>query len=394
MYEPAEDSYLLQKQVKQQAIGRVLDVGTGSGIQALTAVLSPNVKEVIAVDINEEAVEKLRDKIRDQRLRKVKAVRSDLFDNVSGCFNLIIFNPPYLPQDKGIEDAALYGGKKGWEISGRFFSKVSKYLFPDGKILFLFSTLTNKERIEELIEHNLFSWKEKEKLKLAFETLYVYEVEKTPLLRELEKKNLYGLQYFTSGKRGMIYTALLDRSSYIKTHLSKKDVVKVAIKVKKPESKAEGTIENEVRCLKLLNKKGLGPKLLFSDDSFFVYEFVEGVFLLDWLQTASKEAAVKVLDEVLQQCLLLDSLGLNKEEMHHPFKHVLIDAKQKVTLLDFERCRETDKPHNATQFLECLCRMQKELEKKGIGIDVDQIRELAKEYKDTYDAKVLKNVLS
>ena len=53
IYEPAEDSYLLQKLVRQYAIGRVLDMGTGSGIQALTAIESPNSREVIAVDINE-----------------------------------------------------------------------------------------------------------------------------------------------------------------------------------------------------------------------------------------------------------------------------------------------------------------------------------------------------
>ena len=57
VYEPAEDSYLLQKFVKKLVKGKVLDMGTGSGIQALS------VKgDVLAVDINPEAVEKCKEK--------------------------------------------------------------------------------------------------------------------------------------------------------------------------------------------------------------------------------------------------------------------------------------------------------------------------------------------
>ena len=117
IYLPAEDSYLLQKFVRRFAVGRVLDMGTGSGIQALTAIEVPSVREVLAIDINPRAVEELKKEIEKRKLRKIKAVESDLFELVEGFFNLIIFNPPYLPQDKGIEDVALYGGKKGWEIS-------------------------------------------------------------------------------------------------------------------------------------------------------------------------------------------------------------------------------------------------------------------------------------
>src|SRR3989344_2824742 len=160
IYEPAEDSYLLQKHVREYALGRVLDLGTGSGIQALTAITNPNAQQVIAADANPEAVAALEHKIRTQHIRKLKVIQSDLFSHVPGKFNLIIFNPPYLPQDKGIEDRAIYGGKKGWELSEQFFRQASAYLYPDGKILFLFSSLTNITKIEEILEHNLLQWEE------------------------------------------------------------------------------------------------------------------------------------------------------------------------------------------------------------------------------------------
>ena len=55
-YEPREDSYLLQKFVKKHAIGIVLDLGTGLGIQAITASKNKKVKKVLAADINREVL--------------------------------------------------------------------------------------------------------------------------------------------------------------------------------------------------------------------------------------------------------------------------------------------------------------------------------------------------
>ncbi|MDO8511344.1 MAG: methyltransferase, partial [Nanoarchaeota archaeon] len=239
IYQPAEDSYLLQKFVRRYATGRVLDIGTGSGIQALTAIEVPSVREAIAVDINPKAVEALKQEIDKRKLRKIKAVKGDLFENLDGFFNAVIFNPPYLPQDKGIEDAALYGGKKGWEISERFFKEVSSHLFPEGIVLFLFSSLTNKQKIEEILEHNLLQWEELGEEKVAFETLYVYKITKSPLLRQLEGKLLRNVHYFAEGSRGMVYTAQFDKSMVIKKQVPvKKRTITVAVKVKKKDSKS------------------------------------------------------------------------------------------------------------------------------------------------------------
>ncbi|HIJ12078.1 TPA: hypothetical protein HA278_08535, partial [Candidatus Woesearchaeota archaeon] len=90
----------------------------------------------------------------------------------------IIFNPPYLPQDEGIVDPALYGGKEGWELSERFFATVSPHLRNDGVILYLFSTLTNKEKIESILNEKLFEFEEVASEKLSFETLFVYAIRK------------------------------------------------------------------------------------------------------------------------------------------------------------------------------------------------------------------------
>lgn len=399
IYQPAEDSYLLQqlvrKQVKKYAFGRVLDLGTGSGIQALTAIQDPNVREVIAVDINKNAVENLNTEIKEKKLRKIKAKVSNLFENVEGHFNLIIFNPPYLPQDKGIEDLALYGGKKGWEISELFFNQVSKYLFPDGKILFLFSNLSNKKKIEQIIKDNLLQFKELERQKLPlFEELYVYEVTKTELLRQLESKHLENITYLTHGRRGDIFTGIIDKSKLIKTHLAKQELIKVGIKIKRKESEAIERIRNEVNWLKIINKENIGPKLLFFGENFFVYQFVEGDFILDWINNHQKKEIQNVLIYLLKQCLVMDKLKVNKEEMHRPLKHIIIDKNNYPVFIDFERSHKTDKPHNVTQFVEFISRLSKELSKKGFTFKIESLRDLARSYKEDINENSLEIIIN
>ncbi len=396
IYQPAEDSYLLQKFVRRFATGRVLDMGTGSGIQAITAIEVPSVREVLAVDINPKAVEALKKEVESQKqkLRKIKVMQGNLFENVDGYFNVIIFNPPYLPQDKGIEDSALYGGKKGWEISERFFKEVSGYLFPEGIVLFLFSSLTNKQKIEEILQHNLLQWEELGEEKIAFEMLYVYKISKTPLLRQLEGKLLRKVHYFAEGKRGIVYTAEFDKSLIIKKQVPVKPrTITVAIKVKKKDSKAADAIASEVRWLKVLNERAIGPKMMFSGEEYVAYEFVEGEYIEDWLPKASKEEIQKVLASVFQQCYVMDKLGVNKEEMHHPLKHIIVGKDGNATLIDFERCYETEKPHNVTQFADFVGKFRPTLVKKGFDFDLKELREVAAKYKESYSAKEFEKIL-
>ncbi len=169
LYEPSDDSFLLQKQVRKYAKGRVLDIGTGTGILAKTAL--EKTKQVTAVDINSESLKNCKN-------LGIKFIKSDLFSKIKGKFDLIIFNPPYLPDDNiKLEDNINYiGGKKGNEIIKKFFSKVNKHLNKKGKILILFSSLT--PNINEIINRYKFKYKKLSQKKFFFETLYTYLVYK------------------------------------------------------------------------------------------------------------------------------------------------------------------------------------------------------------------------
>lgn len=166
IYEPEEDSFLLSKYVKDYARGKVLDMGCGSCILAEAA--AKKTKNVTAVDINPEAV-------RLAKKKGFKAIQSDLFENITGRFNLVIFNPPYLPEDKDedIESRLVTtGGKKGNETLKRFLEQAREHMALDGNILLVVSSLT--PNAEVLFRENGFEFKLLETKNIFFEKLIVY----------------------------------------------------------------------------------------------------------------------------------------------------------------------------------------------------------------------------
>ncbi len=181
MYEPQEDSFLLQKHIKRYVKGIVLDIGTGSGIQALEAASSKKVPKVYAVDIDKEAISHCRRNIDNN---KIVFLTSDLFSvfrmnkkfkDIK--FDTIIFNPPYLPEDPNDKDVALDGGKKGYELICRFLNEANPYIKPKTKILLVFSSLTGKDTIDRYLIKKRFKFRELEKENIFFEGIFVYLIE-------------------------------------------------------------------------------------------------------------------------------------------------------------------------------------------------------------------------
>ncbi|MBW2977721.1 methyltransferase [Candidatus Woesearchaeota archaeon] len=343
IYEPREDTFMIEKEVKRFAKGRVLDIGTGTGVLAIEA--SQKADYVVGCDVNNNALDYAKKKAANMELKNIKFVNSDLFSYFKenpDKFDLIIFNPPYLPEEKGEDEEVklqVSGGKKGYEVLERFFSEVSEYLELDGKILVLFSTLTGVDKVHSILDNLAFSYQKLSEETYDFETLFVYLVEKNAFLKKLEFRGITNVKKLAKGHRGIVYTGIYDGK-------------KVAIKKKKEESEAVGRMENEARWLKFLNRKGIGPNFIYSEDDYLVYYFVEGELIMDYLKKASKEDIRKVLVDVLKQCYTLDQIGVNKEEMHHPLKHILVQKNNVPALIDFERVHSSKKPKNVTQFLQ------------------------------------------
>src|SRR3989344_8488863 len=155
LYEPHEDSYLLAEQVKKFAQGKVLDMGCGSAIQAVTAAKLTRVQFVLAVDIQPEVITHCKKSVQHP---KISFRVSDLFSHIQDKFDTIVFNPPYLPNDLRVSDIALDGGKHGPEVLERFIQDAPLHLKPRGQLLFLFSSLSKPMRVQEALKNVLLDW--------------------------------------------------------------------------------------------------------------------------------------------------------------------------------------------------------------------------------------------
>ncbi|MBI2141957.1 methyltransferase [Candidatus Woesearchaeota archaeon] len=370
-YEPREDSFLLLEAVKELASGKVLDMGTGSGLLAVEAAKLKSVKSVTATDISRAALKAAAANAKKEGVR-ISFVCSDLFVHVpEGKFDTIVFNPPYLPQDKGVSDKAVYGGKKGYETIERFFKSSSRYLSESGRILLLFSSLTKKQKVDEIISGNCYDYEIFAEKPLFFEILYCYIITKSRLLQELERKCVASVKKLAKGHRGVVYTGLC-KGRNVAVKAERKDV-----------SAARGRARRESKWLRLLNRHKIGPKLLFSGRDYFAYGFVNGRFILEFIKSSNRKMIKAVIKKVLKQCYLLDRLKVNKEEMHRPVKHIIVTSKGLPVFLDFERCHNARKPKNVTQFLQFLSGgyVARLLLQKRIGIDNGRIRSLAGHYR-------------
>jgi release factor glutamine methyltransferase len=177
IYPPSEDSYLMSRILKEQLPVllkekphlKLLEIGVGSGIHLQTAVnLGIKKENIFSSDINENSVNHC-------NILGFNCVHSDLFENIQGKFDLIIFNPPYLPKDLNEpEDSALAttGGVKGNEIILRFLNDAKSYLEKNGKIFLITSSLTENINFNDLG----YAKKELGCEKLFFESLCIWEL--------------------------------------------------------------------------------------------------------------------------------------------------------------------------------------------------------------------------
>jgi SAM-dependent methyltransferase len=143
---PSEAASLLAAVTVRTPVERVLDLGTGSGIQALLAARHADL--VVAVDVNPHAIELTRLNAELNRATNVECREGDLFGPVAGeTFDLIVTNPPYVVSpdaDYLFRDSGLAPG----ELCGRIAAEAPAFLRPGGLacILCNWATRAGEER--------------------------------------------------------------------------------------------------------------------------------------------------------------------------------------------------------------------------------------------------------
>ena len=177
VYQPREDSFLLEKAVAAYAFGRVLDLGTGSGIQAIAAAKKLEVNSVVAVDINPKALKQAQANAFLKGVEKKIVFRqSDLFSALAGeKFDTIAFNPPYLPAtpEETVGDIALESGESGRGLTERFLAEFEAHLNAKGIVLLLQSSVSGWEKTKKDLEGKGFAVEIAGREKFFFEEIVV-----------------------------------------------------------------------------------------------------------------------------------------------------------------------------------------------------------------------------
>jgi release factor glutamine methyltransferase len=170
-YEAREDSFLMLEALSNLDLHglHVLDMGTGSGI--LAAYCARRGAEVVASDIDIDAIKAL--ELAANRMGiSIKLVTCDLFSKIHERFDIVVFNPPYLPSST-IDDRTTNGGKQGREIISRFLGELSQHLVENGRGMLVVSSLNDPEDL--MTRHRELSFRIVRERPLFFERLYVLE---------------------------------------------------------------------------------------------------------------------------------------------------------------------------------------------------------------------------
>lgn len=128
---------------------RVADVCTGSGCVAVAIAVERPEARVVAADLSGAAVEiARRNVVRHQVSDRVECVQGDLLEPLTGLFDVIVANPPYVlagsrtalqPEVRNFEpETALFAGSDGLDVIRRLVSDSAEWLKRDGYLMFEF----------------------------------------------------------------------------------------------------------------------------------------------------------------------------------------------------------------------------------------------------------------
>ncbi len=125
----------------QKSEVRIIDVGTGSGVIALSLAAKFPDAEIIATDISDDALLLARENAVRLGTARVQFLKSDLLENVDGKFDLMVANLPYIsrhdrdqlaPEVLRDPEVALFAGEKGDEIIRRLIETAPSHLSRKG----------------------------------------------------------------------------------------------------------------------------------------------------------------------------------------------------------------------------------------------------------------------
>lgn len=143
--DPRPETELLVAKALERPFLKLLDLGTGTGCILLSCLAERPLASGTGTDVSEAALAVAKGNAEALGVARARFLRSDWFVNVTGRFDLIVSNPPYIAADEmaGLApevrdwepEAALTPGGDGLEAYRRIAAGASARLLPGGRIL-------------------------------------------------------------------------------------------------------------------------------------------------------------------------------------------------------------------------------------------------------------------
>jgi release factor glutamine methyltransferase len=168
-------SQFMARYINVQPDDSVLDMGTGSGIQAITA--GKTALRVLAVDINPEAVQYAVRNVEVNGLsNRISVLEGDLFSSIGRDqkFSVILFTPPYMQGNTECHfDHALFDCDN--RLLKRFFKEAGAFITPNGYVQMVYSSIADPEKVVEISRecgwrHDLIAHE-----KTSMEEFFIYQ---------------------------------------------------------------------------------------------------------------------------------------------------------------------------------------------------------------------------
>ncbi|MQS97883.1 peptide chain release factor N(5)-glutamine methyltransferase [Companilactobacillus halodurans] len=170
------DSVLIPRQDTEEMVQKIidehgkeqesiLDIGTGSGVIAVTLGLEFPNDDILATDISNSALKVAKQNADNYQTNNIFFKESDLFEEIKPQkFDVIVSNPPYIAESEKVDmdtsvikyepDLALYGKNNGLEFYESISKKVDNYL-SNGGILYMEFGFRQKNAIKQIFCDNL-----------------------------------------------------------------------------------------------------------------------------------------------------------------------------------------------------------------------------------------------
>ena len=154
---------LVESKVENREL-RIVDVGTGSGVIALTLAVKFPEAEILAVDISDDALALAQENAARLKLvDRVRFLKSSLLENVEGTFDLVVANLPYIStQDHDtlsrevLHDpaVALFASARGDELVRELIAQAPSQLRPGGMLALEIGIGQSEALLSALAEKN------------------------------------------------------------------------------------------------------------------------------------------------------------------------------------------------------------------------------------------------